>query len=410
MAFPPSLWPSRIFDQNFGMCITPNDFLFPFYTTYKNYYRPWKFTSQSVDKDFGSTINNEKESLKVTLDVQHFRPDELSVKVANKQIIVEGKHEERKDEHGFVSRHFMRRYALPSNCMPEDVISKLSSDGILTVVANKSKELPKNEQIVPITLCKPCPKKEEGTKSVINTDQKDTSAEIKREDLNKNNTQIMLKEDHCCLLLKPELLREAASESSETIEKKEKVDQDKLKTCQIGKNTSEMLEQTFAQANAAALASDEKCEKMYKSALSKSEIVEQKTRATTSDSGLSGERTSAAMSPSAEKLEQTFAKLSETSEEKFDLFDNTMTKSEEMLEQKFEKSSAAMSEKAGYSRMTKSEMSEVTSTSSVSECIESSTSYKASMTSNIQEISEELSDFVCDILSSELDKTLEIKK
>ncbi|XP_063386193.1 heat shock protein 67B1-like [Cydia fagiglandana] len=412
MAFPPSPWPSRLFDQNFGMCLTPHDFLFPFYTTHKNYYRPWKLNTQSFDKEFGSTINNEMESFKVTLDVQHFRPDELSVKVANKQIIVEGRHEERKDEHGFVSRHFTRRYALPSNCMPEDVISKLSSDGVLTVVANKSKELPKNEQIVPITLCKSCPLKEEATKSVINTDQKDRSAESKNVGVNKKNTQIMLKEDHCCLLLKPELLREAASDSSEiVVEKKEKVEQDKLKACQVGKNTSEMLEQTFAKASAVALASDEKCDKTEKSALSKTEIVEQKmdkSRATTSASGGSA---SAAMSTSGEVLEHTFAKLSETSEEKFDLFDKTLTKLEESHEQQFEKSHAAMSEKACHSRMTKSEMSELTSTSSkTSESIESSMSYKASMTSNMKEISEELSDFVCDILSSELDKTLEIKK
>ncbi|XP_061721075.1 heat shock protein 67B1-like [Cydia pomonella] len=410
MAFPPSPWPSRLFDQNFGMCITPHDFLFPFYTTYKNYYRPWKLTMQSIDKDCGSTINNEKESFKVSLDVQHFRPDELSVKVVNKQIIVEGRHEERKDEHGFVSRHFTRRYALPSNCMAEDVISKLSSDGVLTIVANKSKELPKNEQIVPITLCKSCPLKEETIKSLINTDQKGQSAELQKVDVNKKNTQIMLKEDHCCLLLKPELLREAASESSEITVEKKKVEQEKLKACQVGKNTSEMLEKTFAKASAVAIASDEKCDKTDKLASSKS-VIEQKldnSRATTS---ASGEKSSAAMSTSGEVLQQTFAKLSETSEEKFDLFDKTLSKSEELLEQQFEKSSAAMSEKAGHSRMSKSEMSESSSTSSkTSECIESSTSYKASMTSNIKEISEELSDFVCDILSSELDKTLEIKK
>ncbi|XP_063540842.1 uncharacterized protein LOC134749748 [Cydia strobilella] len=411
MAFPPSPWPSRILDQNFGMCISPHDF--PFYTTYKNYYRPWQLNTQSIDKDFGSTINNEKESFKVSLDVQHFRPDELSVKVANNQIVVEGRHEERKDEHGFVSRHFMRRYVLPSNCMPEDVISKLSSDGVLAVVVNKSKELPKNEQIVPITLCKSCPLKEEATKSVIITGQKDRFAELQNVDVNNKNTQIVLKEDHCCLLLKPELLREAASENSEiTIEtKKEKVEQDKVKACQVGKNTSEMLEQTFAKANAVALASDEKCDKTDKSASSKSEIVEQKIEKSRATTSASGERASAAMSMSGEVLEHTFAKLSETSEQKFDLFDKTLTKSEELLEQQFEKSSAAMSEKAGHSRMTKSEISEITSTSSkTSESIASSMSYKASMTSNMKEISEELSDFVCDILSSELDKTLEIKK
>ena len=47
-------------------------------------------------------------SLQVNLDVQQFKPEELTVKVADKFLVVEGKHEERSDEHGFVSRQFTR--------------------------------------------------------------------------------------------------------------------------------------------------------------------------------------------------------------------------------------------------------------------------------------------------------------
>lgn len=48
------------------------------------------------------------------LDVQQFTPNEITVKCTDKHIIVEGKHDERADEHGHVSRHFVRRYQLPS--------------------------------------------------------------------------------------------------------------------------------------------------------------------------------------------------------------------------------------------------------------------------------------------------------
>lgn len=48
------------------------------------------------------------------LDVQQFKPNEISVKTTDKEITVEGKHEEQTDEHGQVYRHFIRRYALPS--------------------------------------------------------------------------------------------------------------------------------------------------------------------------------------------------------------------------------------------------------------------------------------------------------
>jgi len=59
------------------------------------------------------------------------------VKKIEKNIIVEAKHEEKKDEHGFISRQFVRRYVLPVSHDPLEVVSTLSSDGVLTVTAPK---------------------------------------------------------------------------------------------------------------------------------------------------------------------------------------------------------------------------------------------------------------------------------
>lgn len=75
--------------------------------------------------------------LKVSLDVQQFTPSEITVKTVENAVIVEGKHEEKADEHGFVSRHFVRRYVLPKDIEVENVISSLSSDGVLTITAPK---------------------------------------------------------------------------------------------------------------------------------------------------------------------------------------------------------------------------------------------------------------------------------
>lgn len=73
----------------------------------------------------------------VILDVQQFSPDEIIVKTVDNNIIVEAKHEERKDEHGFITRHFIRRYILPSSHDSLQVTSSLSSDGVLTITAPK---------------------------------------------------------------------------------------------------------------------------------------------------------------------------------------------------------------------------------------------------------------------------------
>ncbi|XP_073841374.1 heat shock protein 23-like [Musca autumnalis] len=78
-----------------------------------------------------------KDGFQVCMDVQQFKPSELNVKVSDNCVIVEGKHEEREDNHGYISRSFVRRYALPKGYDPNNVVSTLSSDGVLTVSVPK---------------------------------------------------------------------------------------------------------------------------------------------------------------------------------------------------------------------------------------------------------------------------------
>lgn len=113
----------------------------------------------------------DKDKYQIILDVQQFTPEEITVRTTDNHVIVEGKHEEKQDEHGFVSRHFTRRYALPSMKLidlkdqnhfiffvfplgghdPNDVVSTLSSDGVLTVTApKKALPAPNPERSVPI--------------------------------------------------------------------------------------------------------------------------------------------------------------------------------------------------------------------------------------------------------------------
>jgi HSP20 family molecular chaperone IbpA len=74
-------------------------------------------------------------SFQVCIDVHHFKPSEITVKTVNCTIVIEGRHEERQDDHGYVERHFVRKYTLPKEYETTDIHSTLSSDGILTVKA-----------------------------------------------------------------------------------------------------------------------------------------------------------------------------------------------------------------------------------------------------------------------------------
>lgn len=147
---------SRILDQAFGMPLTDSDILTsmvsPFMSPWivHDYFRPWRQLA-SLTRDLGSTIKTDKDKFQVNLDVQHFSPEEITVKAADGYVYIEAKHEEKQDEHGFISRQFVRKYALPEGAESDDVISELSSDGILTVTAPRKVIDSKGERVVPIT-------------------------------------------------------------------------------------------------------------------------------------------------------------------------------------------------------------------------------------------------------------------
>ncbi|XP_060520887.1 protein lethal(2)essential for life-like [Cylas formicarius] len=149
--------PSRILDQHFGLGLDPEDLFQPLNLNNKQltrtpagYLRSWRTASSG--KDSGSTVSFDKDKFQANLDVQQFKPEEISVKVTGDNVLtIEGKHEEQKDEHGYISRHFVRRYVLPKNCNMEKIESKLSSDGILTITAPNVESTDVEHKSIPIT-------------------------------------------------------------------------------------------------------------------------------------------------------------------------------------------------------------------------------------------------------------------
>ncbi|XP_046399286.1 heat shock protein 23-like [Ischnura elegans] len=113
------------------------------------YYRPWRHVSGQHSGM--SNVSLDKEGFQIKLDVQQFAPEEISVKTVDDHIVVEGKHEEKEDEHGFVYRHFVRRYAIPEGVKADAMTSSLSSDGVLTICAPKLEAIKGgNERVINI--------------------------------------------------------------------------------------------------------------------------------------------------------------------------------------------------------------------------------------------------------------------
>ncbi|GLV39904.1 lethal (2) essential for life [Carabus blaptoides fortunei] len=160
--------PSRLLDQHFGRVLSPEDLLSPMTLSpyrpllHSRYYRPWRVDTS----DSGSTVQCDKDKFQVNLDVQQFTPEEVKVKVVDGSIIVEAKHEEKQDEHGFISRQFVRRYVLPKGYDMKDVMSTLSSDGVLTITASKADAIEAAERVINIAQTGP-------HKAVQDADKKD---------------------------------------------------------------------------------------------------------------------------------------------------------------------------------------------------------------------------------------------
>jgi HSP20 family molecular chaperone IbpA len=57
-------------------------------------------------------INNDKE-FRIHMDVQHFKPEEIKITSKDNRVVINARHEERPDEHGFIMREFTRQYVLP---------------------------------------------------------------------------------------------------------------------------------------------------------------------------------------------------------------------------------------------------------------------------------------------------------
>nr|AIU47035.1 heat shock protein [Phenacoccus solenopsis] len=149
---------SSLYDQNFGLGLLNDDLILrrpsigalsvPLRSGYLRLLRPSLLEESGV-----SSVSNQKDQFKVNLDVQQFKPEEINVKVVDNYVVVEGKHEEKQDKHGFISRQFTRRYRLPENVQQEKITSTISSDGILSIVAPKNVQAIENSagREIPIT-------------------------------------------------------------------------------------------------------------------------------------------------------------------------------------------------------------------------------------------------------------------
>ncbi|XP_014294784.1 uncharacterized protein [Halyomorpha halys] len=150
----------HVYDQHFGGGLMNNEILHPTTPFLLNplrsgYSKPGR--NSTVGDSGVSSVQADKNGLLISLDVQQFKPEEIKISVADGYIVIDGKHEEPPDDHGYASRQFTRRYKIPDNINEVAIASNLSSDGVLTLKAPpkalpdlKSREIPITHVIKPV--------------------------------------------------------------------------------------------------------------------------------------------------------------------------------------------------------------------------------------------------------------------
>lgn len=126
------------------------------YRFYENRYQDIRrrlFDHSPLKPSWWTSITNDSDRFCLRLDVGHFDPDDIEVKTVDNLVVIHGKHGDRTDELGVISREFTRKCALPKEVKPETVKCSITSDGFLIVEAPKRPEKPPaNERVVPITV------------------------------------------------------------------------------------------------------------------------------------------------------------------------------------------------------------------------------------------------------------------
>uniref|UniRef100_A0A9L0J6W0 Heat shock protein family B (small) member 1 n=1 Tax=Equus asinus TaxID=9793 RepID=A0A9L0J6W0_EQUAS len=121
---------SRLFDQAFGLPRMPEEWAEWFrHGGWPGYVRslpgvaiegpaavavPGPAYSRALSRQLSSGVSEIRQTAdrwRVSLDVNHFAPEELTVKTKDGVVEITGKHEERQDEHGYISRCFTRKYS-----------------------------------------------------------------------------------------------------------------------------------------------------------------------------------------------------------------------------------------------------------------------------------------------------------
>ncbi|CAG08168.1 unnamed protein product, partial [Tetraodon nigroviridis] len=85
-----------------------------------------------------SPVTTGGEPWKVCVNVHSFKPEELNVKTRDGFVEVSGKHEEKQEEGGIMTKNFTKKIQIPVDVDPLTVFASLSPEGVLIIEARQT--------------------------------------------------------------------------------------------------------------------------------------------------------------------------------------------------------------------------------------------------------------------------------
>ncbi|XP_029916266.1 heat shock protein beta-8 [Myripristis murdjan] len=154
---------SRFMDDDFGMSPFPDDISMdwpgwarpgrlstrlstsPFTSSLRTGFPPRQstggptlYTSRYNEPSRSSPTTTGGEPWKVCVNVHSFKPEELHVKTKDGFVEVSGKHEEKQEEGGIVTKNFTKKIQIPIDVDPLTVFASLSPEGVLIIEARQT--------------------------------------------------------------------------------------------------------------------------------------------------------------------------------------------------------------------------------------------------------------------------------
>lgn len=105
---------------------------------------PWpgalhsSFPRRYTEPPRSAPVSHTDEPWKVCVNVHSYQPEELSVKTRDGFVEVSGKHEEKQDEGGIVTKNFTKKIQIPQDVDPLTVFASLSPEGVLIIESRQT--------------------------------------------------------------------------------------------------------------------------------------------------------------------------------------------------------------------------------------------------------------------------------